>query len=592
MNHLSNQDLLLYAEGELSTRALCLHVQECVDCKARLIDLQETYVIAASAFQHYERPSQTTSNSVLLNQLRKRLAIEAERITTHLSTEDLLMYAEKPLSCERREHLSDCLSCQESAANIHIQLAEIEYRLREEFHFKFPSDRRAAALVALRERLEFEVKNLPVSRKPLRLPVWLQLPSIPVLPAYASGFAAVAIMAWTGWQLVPLLENPIAEPVPQLATLLDAEASSASLAVASSTFVTPASSQSPARFEWTAPVVNQAPQSTLTILEVAPVPLMELAPAPSLFSMQTAGFDLPEYQDPASPTIITAGITTNTFPGNGNIASDPGETQNAATLDALIDGNWLLAKTGLWKEALQVGGTSKQIHFYGNLGSEQSRQQAEKKLLAAAGSQPVSFAITSAGTETAGFAPVQTAVTGPAQTPSGGLVRNSLLRHYADAARRSFQPLESSLLESELDRYVSNILSHDSELLAHVHALNSLLSHPGMNQVAVSKSLQNVVRFHLNGILDHESDIFASLSEALPRRYWTYRAERDKPAATNSRTDESRRLLTEALALDQTLIAMFFNNREALDLRDENFSPGELLTRIRQRARHIRQDLK
>ena len=41
---------------------------------------------------------------------------------------------------------------------------------------------------------------------------------------------------------------------------------------------------------------------------------------------------------------------------------------------------------------------------------------------------------------------------------AGGLVRASLLEHYQDAARRSFQEPDRSLLESELERYVSEIL--------------------------------------------------------------------------------------------------------------------------------------
>lgn len=39
MRHFNTEELLLYAESELDDRGLCRHVQDCVDCKASLVEV-------------------------------------------------------------------------------------------------------------------------------------------------------------------------------------------------------------------------------------------------------------------------------------------------------------------------------------------------------------------------------------------------------------------------------------------------------------------------------------------------------------------------------------------------------------------------
>ena len=51
MRHLNTEELLLYAESELDDRTLCRHVQDCVDCKASLVEVQETFVRATSTIR-------------------------------------------------------------------------------------------------------------------------------------------------------------------------------------------------------------------------------------------------------------------------------------------------------------------------------------------------------------------------------------------------------------------------------------------------------------------------------------------------------------------------------------------------------------
>ena len=180
---------------------------------------------------------------------------------------------------------------------------------------------------------------------------------------------------------------------------------------------------------------------------------------------------------------------------------------------------------------------------------------------------------------------------GVTSQPSGGLVRSSLLQHYEDAARRSFQPLDRALLEGELDRYVSGVFRHGADLLAHVHALHGLLNRSGIDLARSSEGLRRVVRFHLRGILDHEAGIYRQLSEALPRQYWAYGGAQERPARPGSLGALSRDLLKDTLALDRALATMFFGPGEALDARANNLSTANLLLRVRLGARHLRSAL-
>ena len=127
MRHLTTDELLLYAEGELGDRALCRHLWDCVDCKAQLVDVQETYFHAASAIRAQALDLSTQPSQ--LHRLRARLAAEAELLAAHLDTEDLLLSVEGELEGDRQAHLATCVACQDRAADLHIRLAEIECEL-------------------------------------------------------------------------------------------------------------------------------------------------------------------------------------------------------------------------------------------------------------------------------------------------------------------------------------------------------------------------------------------------------------------------------------------------------------------------------
>ena len=255
------------------------------------------------------------------------------------------------------------------------------------------------------------------------------------------------------------------------------------------------------------------------------------------------------------------------------------------SLAAVTEGSWLLAKTGLWKESLEVGGSDGLIRFAGVVDTDRDRIEIESKLRAAS-NWPLAFEI-DVRPAVAASSSLLSAVSN-VDRPSGGLVRTSLLRHYEDSARRSFRPLDRGRLEDELDRYVSGVFRAESEMLAHVHALHRLLNRPRIASVRETDAFQGVVRFHLRGILDREDSIYRQLQEVLPRQYWAYRGSREEPPDGSSLGALSRDLLADTLALDRVLTAMFFGTSATIDARETNLSSADLLKQVRRRALQLR----
>ena len=593
MRHLTTDELLLYAERELDVPALCSHVRDCVDCKARLVDIQETYVHATSLLRL--RVAANAALSTPMDSMRTRLAAEAQLMAVHLDTEDLLLSVENQLGGEREEHLKACVACQDRAADLHVQLAEIECQLHARLASELPAERRSAALSALRERLAREVEIqtiaarrwnwLPSFRLP-RMPT-LQMPQMPAFAPYAAAGAVACLVAWVGWNALPGTGGSDSPPGTQAEVVavpaVDESADSILLELASPPSRSPGVA-SPVRFDWVpasrlghdpvrplelaaipAPRVKlEAPTATALALE--PLPTLASLPAPRAVSprylAEAVRLPLPERMPP--PALDSP--------------------------SAVVQGDWLLAKAGLWRQGLEAGGSGGVVRFSGSVRSESERAAVERKLRTLAGGQPVEFALV---VRPGGIAAVDLAPSiRDAGRPSGGIVRNSLLQHYEDSARRSFQVLDQGLLEGELDRYVSDIFRHESDLLAHVHALHRMLNRSGGGTGADASSLKRVARFHLDGIARHEKDIYDQLSEALPRAYWAHRGVRSRPPAEAGLGDLSRGLLKDALALDRALTGMFFDSGEALDARTSNLSSADLLLSVRQHVGQLRAALK
>ena len=595
MRHLTTDELLLYAERELDDPGLCRHVRDCVDCKARLVDIQETYVHATSLLR--SQVAASAAQSTPMHSMRTRLAAEALLMSVHLDTEDLLLSVESQLRGEREEHLKACVACQDRAAGLHVQLAEIECELHARLASELPAERRAAALAALRERLarEVEIQTVAAQRwnwvPSFRLPAMpkLELPRMPAFAPYAAAGALACLVAWVGWNAVsgPVgIETPpdtraevtVAQPAPGAA--VTAEPAQVEPALLPATL---AATARPARFDGLPASRSASDAESLLEFAATPAPRVTFeAPATPALALEP----LPTLASLPAPEAISprhlASAVRIPLPGR----MPPPVLDSPA---AVVEGNWLLAKSGLWRQGLEAGGSEDVIRFSGTVRNESERAEVERKLRAAAGGQPVEFALVlrSAGTAAFDIAPSMP----KAGRPSGGIVRNTLLQHYEDAARRSFQMLDQGLLEGELDRYVSDIFRHEADLLAHVHALHGILNRSAAAGANAS-SLRQVARFHLDGIARHEKDIYDQLSEALPRAYWAHRGARNRPSAEAGLGGLSRGLLEDALALDRVLTGMFFDSGEALDARTSNLSSADLLLSVRQHVGQMRAALK
>ncbi|MDE0624619.1 MAG: hypothetical protein OXH83_23375 [Bryobacterales bacterium] len=578
MRHLSPEELLLYANSELEDRGLRRHVAECVDCKSRLVDMQESFVLTAAAIREAlpapaPQPEQFAA-------LRKRLAAEAQLLSLHLSTEDLLLSIENSLSPELEAHLATCAQCQARAADLHVQLASIEYELSRESAFELPLDHKAAALATLRGRLEQEVE----SHRSANTRIWQWMPQIrpfqvPALTPYAAAFAGVCLAAWLGWNAIGTPELPAPAITAQLVETALPPATLSAEAPQAADLEVAAQATPPERFQWIAAAPRQAAPASMQALIAGAAPDVSAGTVPSHLAVVALPRldDLPEPLAP-SPTALAEAAPEAESAAPTTVRADP---------EVLAEGSWMLIKAGLWKASLEASGTAESIRFAGTVASERERARAEKALLAVADGRPIEFDIAVRGARVPADA-VPDAVRASRTRSLGTTVRNALLQHYRDAARRSFQPLDRSMLENELDLYVSDVMRHDADLLAHVHALHNLLSRTGITEIRDGDSFRRAARYHLDGIARHEASIHGQLSEALPRRYWAYRGPRVTDSNSSDLQAAGTALLQDALALDQALSSLFFGGSDVLDISEGSLSSASLLARLRQRTRQLR----
>ena len=578
MRHLSPEELLLYANGELEDRGLRRHVAECVDCKSRLVDMQESFVLTAAAI-HEALPAPAPRPEQFA-ELRKRLAAEAQLLSLHLSTEDLLLSIENSLSPELEAHLATCADCQRRAADLHVQLASIEYELSRESAFELPLDQKAAALAALRDRLEHEVE----SQRRADTKIWQWMPQIrphqiPALTPYAAAFAGVCLAAWLGWNVIGTPEPPAPATTAQLTEAASPPSALNAGAPQAVALEVAAQATPRERFQWIAAEPRQAAPASRLALAAGTAPEVSAGTAPSHLALVA----LPRLDELPEPLAPSPPLLAEAVPAAGSTAPPTVRTDP----EVLAEGSWMLIRAGLWKASLEARGTAESIRFAGTVASERERVRAEKALLAVADGRPIEFDIAVRGARVPAEA-LPDAVRASRTRSLGTTVRTALLQHYRDAARRSFQPLDRSMLENELDLYVSDVMRHDADLLAHVHALHNLLSRSDIARVRDADSFRRAARYHLDGIARHEASIHGQLSEALPRRYWAYRGPRVTDGNSSDLQATGTALLQDALALDQALSSLFFGGRDVLDISEGSPSSASLLARLRQRTRQLR----
>ena len=387
-------------------------------------------------------------------------------------------------------------------------------------------------------------------------------------------------------QAAPAPESVAAEPaevavVQKPAPAVSAPVEAASTAVAAST-----------------PSIKRTERAPRARFEMAALTRASGAPESPVLSLRA-----PALSVSFSPLLITPGtldLSAVLEPANTLAASAPGEAAGltAAPLskdDApfVLAGHGILNKAGVWQEDIRPLHRAGVVSFEGTVENAEVRDRVTREIRRAAGEWQVNFKLRERQEGSADAAALLAGAshTAPARS-SGGGVRSSLLSHFSDAARRSFQTPEPSALESELDRYVSDVFRSQSRLLSHVYALNGVLTSFDANLVRQLEpgdldSFRQVVGFHATAIRQHEARIYDRLSEALPRRFWTYRAAKNEVLGETDWSRESRQLLNDALELDATLNALLVAPETSIDSADANLSCGELLGRIRTRTTRL-----
>ncbi len=576
MRHLTPGELLLYAEGELEDRELCRHVVGCVDCKATLVDVQESYVLVEQQVRKHLRPGPPGHDQLVM--LRSRMAADAQIRAMHLSTKDLLLSLEERLDDATEAHLATCETCRGRASRLHAELSAIEFELRRQADSDLPVERRAAALAALRRRIDSEITSKEPRGAQTPKVIRFRMPALRPMLSYSGAMAAACALAWVGWNAVP----PPAGTEPSMRVEARTPPAGQDVPLAPVTLpeesVAEPAALPPERFPEIA--ARSARPPATAVLEALNAPVLE-APPQAGGALLAGGLpqsdELPPFQ---------GGTTARAIAQAPGPADAPRSSQEPLDPRLVAEGSLMLVKSGLWKSTLQADGSGPAVRFSGTLASESERAAAQRALLAVANGRPVEF-------EIAVGSPTPMGTTSVSEVAwrlgtLGGPVRNALLQHYEDAARRSFQQPTQGLLASELDRFVSGIMRHDSELLSHVHGLHRLVTSVQKGDAPRNESFRQVAKFHLDGIGNHQAGISSRLSESLPRRYWAYRGERRGTPRTEDAGATAEHLLDDALALDQALAALFFGSGASLDARDSNLSTADLLARIRQHTRQLR----
>ena len=209
MRHLSTEELLLLADGEL-TPGQVEHFDACVECQEQLGALQGELTAVSSALSATLQPEDNSAQSwARLEQAMSRAAASGD---LHLSPEELLLLIDGELSPLRAGHAGRCAGCGSAHSDVRKLLWDVESELRALVPSE-PLERRLAAEQALKQHLYPTAPN--VIEFPARR-----------LTRYAAA-AVLLISTFAGyqvWNQAPQAEEPVmtAEAVsPQVAAVRD-----------------------------------------------------------------------------------------------------------------------------------------------------------------------------------------------------------------------------------------------------------------------------------------------------------------------------------------------------------------------------------
>jgi hypothetical protein len=555
VEHLSQEELLLLADGELAVERE-EHLDACAACRSAAGAVQG-HLTAITAQLRAAAPEESPeSHSASWNRLQTAIRGESAAISCHLEAEELLMQLDDELAPERALHLESCKICYGELLRVQALLFDIEHELRALIPAE-PLERRRAAAAAL----DREIYAAPP--KVISFPVrWGA-----VYAAAAALMFAVFGGLWSTQRPIaePIAPEPMAEaPAPIVVPpvlIIEAEAVEAQQASAV-TAAEPERSFEPERFE-----LAEAGNAT------TPQPVaLDGAGAVRIDPVAGETLGLPPALALAAPPVAAP-----RQPVGSAAAEDP---------NLLLAGLRAATRSGAWTMDVEPEIRGGRLTFVGEAASETERDELIAAVRRELSGDDIAFAITVADTHLPLASPPASDTLGA--RPGGGMMRTALLAHYGDAARRSFQQPTQSALDAEIARFAGAIYRSQSDLVRHAHALDGVLREFTGKDLSPesARSLDGLVRFHAKGVVAGEARIYDQLSEALPRKYWNHRGDRQALDGA-SPVEAGSALLADALYLDETLTTLLGSSAGSVDVGEVQTSAGALLYRIRARARYL-----
>ena len=497
----------------------------------------------------------------------------------HLSTEELLLRCEGELGFERATHLDECEACRTALVELVELLGDAEQELRGTVRADTAAER-AAAWDSIEQRIG---KPVTVLAFPAR---WAAAYAVAAALGFAV-FSGITEMDLFGPSpvanpvtsaeaslpeppaLAPHVPAPIRQEQEPVESAVTAEPEQAETVVAAPAMSAPAIAEEKTFERYVAEPSVPEPDPTLAV-SFSEAPLIAARPtmAPLLL--------------PTTTRLIEAPIV------EPRVIEQPPLTLAAAK--EVIEGHWILHRAKVWREDIAPKWTNDGLVFEGTVENEQVRDKVIAAVRSAQKGREVPLELRLRAVS-------PNAARSPASTSwergvAGGVVRTALLAHYNDVARRSFVSTEPSELEGELDRFMNSIFENQSNLLAHLYKLNALVSSVPeglVPDVASSSRFVELAVTHANAARQHQARIYDLLSEALPRKYWSYKAK-EGDVSSKGFQGEAEALLKDALELDANLTTLLSTPQHLLDAGDADVSCGEALSRIRTRLSRIKAD--
>lgn len=568
--HLSTEERLLLADGELAAERAA-HVDACPQCAAAVEAFDATLATATAALRSEVGPEPVEAPARSWARLAATLDSDAARVAAadcHLTDDELLLQIDDELAPSRSRHLESCAGCHVSLLETQAFLFDIEHELRALIPAE-PVERRRRSALALDRQLyprKKEVVSFPVR--------W----GVVYAAAAAMTFAVFAGL----WRSETRVEAPeLAFAAPPAPAVTAPEAVVPTTPAAASTEPPAASASTPPEAASPEPAPAPPERYVFAGRPASDAPRPGPLAAEPLAGLATE-WDVAALEFPAPPVAPPPSTPREAAPA----AREPTSEQRLAA----IEGRWLAVRAGFWDAAVTAEREAGRLVFRGALAHAAQRERFETAVRQAAGDRPVAFDLT---VQPRPQVPVADAGVSEkvdwVDRPVGGLARTALVEHYRDAARRSFRSPTPSLLESEIARFTNDVFRSQSALLEHGYALDRLLADaaPVVDAAdeATLERLRKTVDFHLDAIERHESVIYARLSEVLPRKYWSHRAERPADSASAAAGAD---LLDAALALEENLAALLSGSTSTLDVGEADASPGAALARVRSDVRRLR----